>query len=66
VKRKELDDTFKKVTARACVAVILNRTGFLPALTSTPLSTETDQTRATISKARHRKEIEREMASKGP
>jgi hypothetical protein len=59
VKRKELDDAFKKVTAPACVTVILilNRAGFLPALTSTPLSTGTGRTRAIISKGRHRKEM---------
>jgi hypothetical protein len=57
VKRKELDDAFKKVTASACVTVILNCAGFLPALTSTPLSTGTGRTRAIISKGRHRKEM---------
>jgi hypothetical protein len=40
---KGLDDAFKKVTAPAGVAVVRSCAGFLPALSPTPQSTETER-----------------------
>jgi hypothetical protein len=49
-----LNDTFKKITVPAGVAVVYIRTGFLLALMSTPQSTGTTQTRV---HAHHRGQV---------